>query len=87
MTLLRITWKKSFIGRRESQRRVIRALGLRRLHQMVEHSDSPTIRGMVNKVIHMVDVEQVEEAPQPKSRARTRSASKKTDGATEVDQS
>ena len=57
---LRITWKKSCIGKPQSQRRVIRSLGLRRLHHSVVHSDTPTIRGMVNKVIHLIAVEEVE---------------------------
>lgn len=62
MDQLKITWKKSFIGRPESQRRVIRSLGLRRLNQSVVHGDTPTIRGMINKVIHMVAVEKLEGA-------------------------
>ena len=60
MAQLKITWKKSCIGRPESQRRIIRSLGLRRLHHSVIHSDSPTIRGMVSKVIHLIEVEEVE---------------------------
>lgn len=57
---LRITLVKSPIGYRESQRRTVKSLGLRRLHQSVDHDDTPTIRGMVGKVAHLV---QVEEAP------------------------
>ena len=60
MAQLRITYTKSTIGRPESQRRIIRSLGLRRLHQSVVHYDTPTIRGMVNKVPHLVTVEEVE---------------------------
>ncbi|PKB66887.1 MAG: 50S ribosomal protein L30 [SAR202 cluster bacterium Io17-Chloro-G4] len=60
MAQLKITWKKSCIGRPGYQRKIIRSLGLRRLHHSVIHSDSPTIRGMVSKVIHLVDVEQVD---------------------------
>ena len=60
MAQLKITWKKSCIGRPESQRRIIRSLGLRRLHHSVIHSDSPTIRGMVSKVIHLIEVDEVE---------------------------
>ena len=56
---LRITWVKSTIGYRESQRATIRSLGLRRLHQTVERPDSPVVRGMVNKVRHLVRVEPV----------------------------
>ena len=61
MAKLRIRWKKSIIGCREGQRRTIRALGLRRLHQSVEHQDSATIRGMVNRVRHLVSVEEIQE--------------------------
>lgn len=64
MPILRITWKKSYIGCNQRQRRVIHALGLRRLHQTVEHRDSPTIRGMVNKVSHMLEVEEADEGSQ-----------------------
>ena len=60
MAQLKITWKKSCIGRPESQHRIIRSLGLRRLHHSVIHSDSPTIRGMINKVVHLVQVEEVQ---------------------------
>ena len=60
MAQLKITWKKSCIGRPEKQRRIIQSLGLRRLNHSVIHSDSPTIRGMVSKVIHLIEVEEVE---------------------------
>jgi len=60
MVQLKITWTKSCIGRPESQRRIIRSLGLSRLHQSVVHGDTPTIRGMLNKVPHLVKVEEVE---------------------------
>jgi large subunit ribosomal protein L30 len=57
MDMLRITWKKSWIGYERDQRATIRSLGLRRLHQTVERQDTPIIRGMVHKVRHMVLVE------------------------------
>jgi large subunit ribosomal protein L30 len=60
MKTLRITLTKSPIGYSRRQKRTIRALGLRRMHQTVEKKDSPTIRGMVEKVGHLVDVEEVE---------------------------
>ncbi len=62
MGVLRITWKKSAIGYDRRQRRVIQALGLNRLHQTVVHIDSPTIRGMVGKVPHLLDVEKLDQA-------------------------
>lgn len=58
MATLRITWRKSAIGYRQDQKDTIRKLGLRRLHQTVEHEDSPAIRGMVAAVGHLVDVEE-----------------------------
>jgi large subunit ribosomal protein L30 len=61
MTQLKITWTRSSIGCPQSQRKVIQALGLRRLHQSVTHSDSPTVRGMVHRVRHLVTVEPVKE--------------------------
>ncbi len=60
MKTLRITLTKSPIGYSRRQKRTIRALGLRRMHQTVEKKDSPTIRGMVEKVRHLVDIEEVE---------------------------
>ena len=61
MAMLRITWEHSTIGRIENQRRIIRSLGLHRLHQSVVHHDTPTIRGMLNQVPHLVKVESVSE--------------------------
>lgn len=57
---LRITWVKSGIGHPKRQRQTIRALGLRKLYQTVEKPDAPDIRGMINSVSHLVEVEEVE---------------------------
>ena len=57
---LRITWVKSAIGYARDQRGTIRALGLRRLRHSVVQEDNPVIRGMVFKVRHLVQVEEVE---------------------------
>jgi len=57
---LRITWTKSAIGYAVDQKRTIRALGLRKLHQSVEQDDQPSIRGMINKVSHLVTGEEVQ---------------------------
>jgi len=56
MSKIAITWKVSTIGYKWNQQRTIRALGLRRLHQTVIHEDTPAIRGMVNQVIHLLEV-------------------------------
>lgn len=61
MAKLRITWTKSAIGYNVKQKATIKALGLRRLHHVVEHEDTPVIRGMINKVSHLVRVEEVTE--------------------------
>lgn len=60
MAQLKITWMRSCIGRPQSQRRIIQSLGLRRLRHSVVHADTPTIRGMINKVTHLVTVEEVD---------------------------
>jgi large subunit ribosomal protein L30 len=57
---LRVTWIKSSIGYSKRQKGTIRALGLRRLGHSVEHMDTPVIRGMVSKVGHLVEVQEVE---------------------------
>jgi large subunit ribosomal protein L30 len=55
---LRITLVKSGIGYSVRHKATLRALGLRRLHQTVEHVDSPSLRGMLSKVNHLVEVEE-----------------------------
>ncbi len=57
MAKLCVTWVKSSIGYAEDQKRTIRALGLHRLNQSITHDDSVSIRGMINKVRHLVKVE------------------------------
>ncbi|MGC8473316.1 MAG: 50S ribosomal protein L30 [Candidatus Dormibacteria bacterium] len=57
--MLRVTWTKSAIGYAANQKRTIAALGLRRLHQVVEHPDTPSVRGMVATVRHLVTVEEL----------------------------
>jgi len=56
---LRITWVKSSIGYSQRQKGTVRALGLRHLGDVVEQADTPVIRGMVNKVSHLVQVEEI----------------------------
>lgn len=58
MHKLIVTWIKSDIGYAKDQRRTIKALGLHRLNHKVEHDDTPSIRGMINKVKHLVKVEE-----------------------------
>jgi len=58
MAKLRVTWIKSDIGYEKSQRRTLKSLGFHRLNQSVIHDDSSALRGMINKVRHLVKVEE-----------------------------
>ncbi|HTI13916.1 MAG TPA: 50S ribosomal protein L30 [Dictyobacter sp.] len=59
MAKLRIKWVKSSIGYPKDQKATIEALGLHKLQHTVEHEDHPAIRGMVHKVRHLVQVEEI----------------------------
>ena len=59
MAKLKITLVRSLIGRPETQRRTVRSLGLRKLNSFSILPDSPTIRGQIFKVKHLVKVEEV----------------------------
>ncbi|HTE86712.1 MAG TPA: 50S ribosomal protein L30 [Dehalococcoidia bacterium] len=61
MTKVIVTWKKSAIGYAQDQKDTIRGLGLHRLNQSVEHDDTRSIRGMINKVRHLVSVTELSE--------------------------
>lgn len=54
--MLKIKYVRSSIGRPESQKRIVRGLGFTKLNQVVERADLPEIRGMVNKVSHLVKI-------------------------------
>ncbi|MGI8406825.1 MAG: 50S ribosomal protein L30 [Thermomicrobiales bacterium] len=56
---LRITLVKSVIGRPYDQERTVKSLGLRKLHHTVTRQDNPSIRGMVEKISHLVEVEAI----------------------------
>ena len=60
MAELKIIQKKSVIGGTRPQRETIKALGLRRIGQSVTREDTPSVRGMVQAVSHLVSVEEVE---------------------------
>ena len=55
--IVRVTYRKSAIGYAHDQKATVAALGLRRIRQTVEHPDTPVLRGMVQKVRHLVSVE------------------------------
>ncbi len=56
---LEITLTRSTIGRPKDQKATVKALGLRKLNQTVVKEDSPAIRGMINKVSHLVKVKEI----------------------------
>lgn len=58
--VLRITLIKSPIGYSKEHKATVKALGLRKMHQTVEQVDTPSLRGMLYKVNHLVEVEEVE---------------------------
>ena len=59
MKKLKVTQVRSSIGRPARQKRSIQALGLRKMHQSVEHEGTPQILGMIDSVKHLVNVEEI----------------------------
>jgi large subunit ribosomal protein L30 len=59
MAKIRITQIKSKIGQPERQKKILAALGIKKMHQTVEHEDTPQILGMVHKLKHLLKVENV----------------------------
>jgi large subunit ribosomal protein L30 len=57
---LAIIQRRSAIGRARDQKRTIEALGIKRLNHRVVHDDSPQIRGMIHKVGHLLEVEEID---------------------------
>ena len=55
---LRVMLVKSPIGYTKDQKATVRALGLRRMNQTVEHNDSPAVRGMLDKISHLIKIEE-----------------------------
>ena len=62
MAKLKITLKKSTIGCLKKQIGTVEALGLKKIRQAVVHEDNPVIRGMIFRVQHLLDVEEIKEA-------------------------
>jgi large subunit ribosomal protein L30 len=65
-TRVRVTYTKSAIGYARDQKATVVALGLKKLNQTVEHTDTPQLRGMVNKVRHLVTLEEAAPALEDK---------------------
>ena len=59
MAKVKVTLKRSLIGRPETQRKTVRALGLRKINSVVELPDKPAIRGQLHKVEHLIQVEEI----------------------------
>ena len=59
--MLKIKKVKSEIGRPEKQRKILKGMGLTKLNKTVTLADTPQVRGMINKVIHLVSVEESKE--------------------------
>ena len=59
MGKLKVTLKRSTIKKPKRAKRTVKALGLTRLHQSVEHEDNKAMRGMIRKVNHLVNVEEI----------------------------
>ncbi len=57
MAKIKVKKVKSDINRSQTQKRTLESLGLKKIGQVVEHEDTPTILGMINKVKHLVSVE------------------------------
>jgi large subunit ribosomal protein L30 len=68
---LRIRQVKSASGHPSDQAATVRALGIRRMSQTVEHDDTPQIRGMIFKVRHLVEVEETSDTGTPRGRGRS----------------
>lgn len=75
MSRVRITQIRSSIDRNQKQKRTLQALGLRKINGSVEHELTDTIQGMINKVSHLVEVNEVDPATENRE---TRSAAKPT---------
>lgn len=58
MAKLKVTLRKSVIGTKPTHRATVKALGLSKIGKTVEHNDTPQIRGMINKVSYLLEVEE-----------------------------
>ena len=74
--MLRVTLTKGLVGKKDVHKKVVRALGLRKYGSSVLHYDSPTIRGMVNKVHYLVTVTEEAETAESKKAQETKTAAK-----------
>jgi large subunit ribosomal protein L30 len=61
MKMLKVTLKRSLVGKPEKLRKIVLSLGLRKINQSVIHRDTPSVRGMIHKTSHMVELNEVAE--------------------------
>lgn len=59
MAKLKVTLVRSTIGRQKDQIDTVKALGLKKIQSVVEHNDTPQIRGMIEKVSHLIEVQEI----------------------------
>ncbi len=71
---IKITLKKGMIGRTETQKKIVKALGLRKFGSSVVHHSSPTINGMLDKVAHLVEVCEAKESDKKVEKKETKKA-------------
>jgi len=74
--MLKITLTSGLVGKKETQKKVVKALGLGKYGSSTVHADSPTIRGMINKVSRLVTVETVDEKAAGKAKPKEKAAAK-----------
>ncbi|HZT43483.1 MAG TPA: 50S ribosomal protein L30 [Chthonomonadaceae bacterium] len=70
---IKITLRRSPIGYEQSQKDTVRSLGLKKLQQSVVQEDNPVVRGMINKVRHLVEVQPAEEKAEEAGNAKRNS--------------
>jgi large subunit ribosomal protein L30 len=58
---INVTLRKSMIGRPEKHRKVLRGMGLTKMHKTVQLENTPAVRGMIQKVLHLVEAEEVKQ--------------------------
>lgn len=75
--MLKVTLTRGLVAKTEVQRKVVAALGLGKFGSSAVHADSPTIRGMIKKVSHLVTVTPHEGAPSSKGKSAEKPATKK----------
>ncbi len=78
MTMLEITLTKGLVGKPQTQRKVVHALGLTKYGSTVQHSKSPSICGMVNKVHHLVTVKECAASDKSESKKTTKKTVEKS---------